>query len=140
MIRFALILLLLSFPAFAADPVSDKLITGPASYIVDGDTLDVGKTRIRLWGINTPERGEPGYDEAKEFLKNLTANATLDCLAMYYDRWKRTVASCKIDGQDVGRIMVLSGMAIDYKKYSDGFYAKDEATARIKGVGFWANQ
>lgn len=35
--------------------------------IVDGDTLDVGKTRVRLALVNTPERGEPGYREATSF-------------------------------------------------------------------------
>ncbi len=37
------------------------------TYIVDGDTLDVGTTRIRLALVNTPEVGEPGYVEAKRF-------------------------------------------------------------------------
>jgi micrococcal nuclease len=36
-------------------------------YIVDGDTLDVGSTRIRLALVNTPEVGQPGYSEAKQF-------------------------------------------------------------------------
>src|SRR6266704_3270244 len=37
------------------------------TYIVDGDTLDVGSTRIRLALVNTPEVGEPGYAGAKQF-------------------------------------------------------------------------
>src|SRR2546427_2804212 len=41
--------------------------TDPATYIVDGDTLDVGATRIRLALVNSPEVGEPGYTEAKQF-------------------------------------------------------------------------
>lgn len=137
MFRIILSLILLSLPAHAADPVADKLISGPATYIVDGDTLDVGKTRVRLWGINTPERGQPGYKDAKEYLRNITANATLNCMAMYYDYWKRTVASCEIEGQDVGRLMVLSGMAIDYKRYSKGFYGESEAAAKASGAGLW---
>ena len=36
-------------------------------YIVDGDTLDVGTTRIRLTLVNSPEVGQPGYQEAKDF-------------------------------------------------------------------------
>lgn len=118
-------------PLAAADyPQTKEIITGSATYIVDGDTLDVGKTRIRLWGINTPERGEQGYQDAKDYLKKLTQNAELRCKIFYYDKWKRTVASCEIEGQDIGRIMVLSGMAIDYKKYSKGFYAEEAARAK----------
>src|SRR6058998_2626902 len=41
--------------------------TDTVTYIVDGDTLDVGSTRIRLALVNSPEVGEPGYTEAKQF-------------------------------------------------------------------------
>ena len=37
------------------------------TYIVDGDTLDVGSTRVRLTLVNSPEVGQPGYTEAKQF-------------------------------------------------------------------------
>ncbi len=121
----------------AGQPAPDHLISGAAEYVVDGDTLDVDDTRIRLWGINTPEKGEPGYQEAKDYLAKITENSKLNCAAFYYDRWKRTVASCEIDGHDVGRMMVLSGMAKDYARYSKGFYAKDEIEARKQKRGFW---
>ena len=41
--------------------------TDTVTYIVDGDTLDVGSTRIRLALVNSPEVGQPGYAEAKGF-------------------------------------------------------------------------
>jgi len=41
--------------------------TDSVTYIVDGDTLDIGSTRVRLTLINTPEVGQPGYTEAKDF-------------------------------------------------------------------------
>jgi endonuclease YncB( thermonuclease family) len=41
--------------------------TGMITEIVDGDTLDVNNVRVRLSLVNTPERGESGYQEAKEF-------------------------------------------------------------------------
>src|SRR2546428_6473780 len=41
--------------------------TDSVMYIVDGDTLDVGSTRIRLALVNSPEVGQPGYTEAKQF-------------------------------------------------------------------------
>src|SRR5436309_5592179 len=41
--------------------------TDSVAYIVDGDTLDVGSTRIRLALVNSPEVGQPGYAEAKQF-------------------------------------------------------------------------
>src|SRR5256885_8038014 len=41
--------------------------TETVTHIVDGDTLDVGSTRIRLTLVNSPEVGQPGYAEGKEF-------------------------------------------------------------------------
>jgi len=41
--------------------------TDSVTYIGDGDTLDVGSTRIRLALVNSPEVGQPGYTEAKQF-------------------------------------------------------------------------
>jgi len=41
--------------------------TDTVTYIVDGDTLDVGSTRIRLALVNSPEVGQPGYAEARQF-------------------------------------------------------------------------
>ena len=41
--------------------------TDTVAYIVDGDTLDVGSTRIRLALVNSPEVGQPGSTEAKQF-------------------------------------------------------------------------
>lgn len=41
--------------------------SGPVRKVVDGDTLDIGDRRIRLALVDTPEIGEPGYEEAKQF-------------------------------------------------------------------------
>jgi len=46
---------------------SAECFSGIVSRVVDGDTLDVGDIRIRLSLVNTPERGEEGFDDATEF-------------------------------------------------------------------------
>jgi endonuclease YncB( thermonuclease family) len=48
-----------------------ECFTGTVTRIVDGDTLDIDGTRIRLALVNTPEIGEPGYSEATAFTKSL---------------------------------------------------------------------
>lgn len=48
-----------------------RCLAGTVTHVVDGDTLDVGDDRIRLALVNTPEVGEPGYQEAKDFTANL---------------------------------------------------------------------
>ena len=50
--------------------------TDTVTHIVDGDTLDVGSTRIRLTLVNSPEVGQPGYSEAKEFTNRTCAVGT----------------------------------------------------------------
>lgn len=52
--------------------------SGYCPYVVDGDTIDVeGIGRIRFVGVNTPERGQPGYQEAKDFVKSLCLGKTI---------------------------------------------------------------
>jgi endonuclease YncB( thermonuclease family) len=50
--------------------------SGKVTDIVDGDTLDINNVRIRLSLVNTPERGEAGYTEAKEFVKSVCSVGT----------------------------------------------------------------
>lgn len=60
---------------------SASCFTGTVTKIVDGDTLDVDGTRVRLALVNTPERGQPGYREATSFTAALCpvgSNAIVD--------------------------------------------------------------
>lgn len=50
--------------------------SGKVTDIVDGDTLDINNIRIRLSLVNTPERGEDGYAEAKEFVESVCSIGT----------------------------------------------------------------
>lgn len=55
-----------------AEKESSYEASGYCYHVVDGDTIDVeGVGRIRLVGVNTPERGEPGYREATDFVKSM---------------------------------------------------------------------
>lgn len=71
--------------------------------IVDGDTLDIKApsgivTRIRLVGIDTPERGEPGFGEAAAALAALCAGKWVTVAPLHKDRWQRTVALVFVEG------------------------------------------
>jgi endonuclease YncB( thermonuclease family) len=48
-----------------------RIGTGNVTYIVDGDTLDLNDIRVRLSLVDTPERGQPGFREAKDFVSSL---------------------------------------------------------------------
>ena len=89
----------------------------------DGDTMRAGDVKIRLWGIDAPERGDPGYRASKDALRDLIEGQTLACDEMYLDRYGRTVARCTLpDGRDLACELVGQDAARDWPKYSKGFY------------------
>src|SRR6266498_188276 len=96
--------------------------------IIDGDTIVAeGKNEsIRLLGINTPERGEFGYQEAKDFLeqKILDQNVTLEFVGNRYDKYNRLLAYIFFNNTNINIKMVENGFANYYfysgrDKYSD---------------------
>lgn len=128
-------------PAFAAD------ISGPAR-IIDGDTIDIGKSRIRLHGIDAPEGKQTCLIEARTYqcgemaamaLANLIGTHWLDCSERDRDQYGRTVAVCYLAGRsiDINREMVRQGWALAYRRYSRD-YLGVEAEAKAARAGIWA--
>lgn len=96
-----------------------------AARIVDGDTLylDGVATRIRLWGVDAPERDEEGFDDATQTLARLVEDETLSCEHVDTDAYKRIVARCYFeDGRDLSAQMIDSGAASEYLRYTHGYY------------------
>jgi hypothetical protein len=61
-----------SDPTLPKETISEGIeISGPVTYVVDGDTLEINDVRIRLSLVNTPEVGEPGFDTVKNFVEKL---------------------------------------------------------------------
>lgn len=90
---------------------------------IDGDTLRIGDERIRLFGIDAPERSDPGGPAATSALQRLL-DLGVTCEAVDTDRYGRTVAMCFTpDGGDVSCAMVAMGHARDWPRYSGGRYA-----------------
>ena len=112
-------------------------ITGPAR-IIDGDTIEINHQRIRLWGIDAPERDQPGGAQATAYLQRMTFNESVNCNPRDTDRYHRIVAKCSAIGHDVGGILVANGLAIDYTRYSHGFYRDEENATRQEKLGIWA--
>ena len=99
--------------------------------VIDGDTsdleVDLGfrtyvEDRFRLYGINTPERGKPGYKEATDFCKQWFANnagiAYIKSFKPYRDKYGRyLVALYKDDtltGQSLNDELVQANLAVVY--------------------------
>jgi len=104
---------------------------GPA-YIVDGDTLVIKKTQIRLYGVDAPEIDHPYGQKAKWALVRLCKGYNVQAHILAEDDYGRTVARCVLpDGRDLSAEMVKIGLAIDWPKFSGGEY-KDLEPPQIR--------
>lgn len=110
------------------------------NYVIDGDTIVANDEKIRLWGINTPEKNNPYFLAAKLLLESLLSKGDLACKFIEKDRYKRSVMHCLIDGLDVGSMMVQTGMAKDYSTYSGDYYQHEEDLAKSKKRGIWSSK
>lgn len=108
--------------------------------VVDGDTIRIEHIKVRLFGMDSPEIGQKGGQDAREHLKGIIAHATLiTCRVTSLDRYGRSVAKCyTINGQDICRAMVRDGYALAYEKYSDE-YSDDQEFAEENNLGEWRN-
>lgn len=108
--------------------LATALITCTSPGIIDGDTIRCASERVRLWGVNSPERGEPGYGEASRHLAQLTTGKVVVCkpppTGQDRDRYGRAVRVCFFGPRDLGREQVRAGHAVDMPRYSKGFYAR----------------
>lgn len=131
-----------------AAPVEEPVeATWTVVHVVDGDTVDVRHTdgtteRVRVVGIDTPERGECGYREASEALAAavlgrevvLTAGARDD-----RDRYDRILRYVDVGGQDAGLTLVELGLAIARYDSRDGYGAHPREAAYVAADDAVAN-
>ena len=117
---------------------SEKNIAKGKAIITDGDTITINGERIRFGGIDTPERGEIGHKFSKQKLKEKIGNNVVICIReKNKDFWKRTVAECFVNDENLSSFMVKNGYACDYVKYSKKKYAKEQEYAKSKKLGIW---
>ncbi len=106
--------------------VDRKILHGPA-YVVDGDTLAICKTKIRLFGIDAPELNHPYGIVAKRAMMALCTGQTIRAEISEFDVHGRTGARCFLaDGRDLSAELVKLGLAIDWPKFSGGIYRSFE--------------
>jgi endonuclease YncB( thermonuclease family) len=105
--------------------------------VIDGDTFVASGIKIRLWGIDAPERDEPLYQHSRQALVHFLESGSLTCSQVDTDRYGRSVMQCDSDQEDVGALMVRAGFAKDFARYSKGFYAAEEDEARRGHLGIW---
>lgn len=131
-------------PSGSASAASADLV-GPVR-VIDGDTLDVGGTRVRLHGVDAPERAQPCLGEdgtewacgdwATAEARTRWEGERAACEVVETDRYGRAVSRCEVDGEDLGATLVGQGMALAYVDYSDDYLPQQRA-AEEAGLGLW---
>lgn len=139
-------LLLIAFVFFQSRPHFDGKVTS----VLDGDTIEVlkdGKAiRIRLNGIDSPEKSQAYGMKAKEFTSDMLFGKTVRVFGKENDRYGRLIADIYIDAANTSgeygawynKVIVVSGYAWHYKAYSkDAELDAAEQTARRMKMGLW---
>ena len=128
-----------------------ETLTGRVVGIADGDTLtlldgsDV-QHKIRLDGIDAPERGQPFGDLSKQSLSDLAFNKDTQARCPKFERYGRRICQVTVVGVDVGLEQIRRGMAWHFKRYESeqsepdrAAYVAAEAEARRAKRGLWAD-
>lgn len=120
---------------------------GAPVRVIDGDTLELGHTRIRLYGIDAPEshqncRNGSGYHypcgkEATQALRTFIGDRKVTCSVRDQDKYGRSVAVCRAGKEEINRWMVRSGWAVAYVHYAKD-YLQEEAEAKADHRGIWS--
>ena len=125
------------------------IFEGRVIAVQDGDTITVldssdANHRIRLLGIDAPEKGQAFGTQSKQSLSEAVFNKVVTIEWSKHDRYRRIVGKVQLNGHDVCLDQVTAGMAWHYKYYEDDqtpedrqLYAAAEIAARAGKVGLW---
>ncbi len=136
-------LFFLSFPNFTlASSFQAKVI-----HVADGDTITVlndakEQIKIRVNGIDCPEKGQAFGKKAKQFTKDLVAGEMVMIQPYKHDKYGRTIGDVILgDGRHLSQELVRAGFAWWFFKYSDDAQLGQlEVEAKIAKVGLWKDR
>ncbi len=126
-------------------------LTGKVVRVADGDTITVlgpgnKQHKVRLGGIDAPEKGQPFGNASRESLASMVAGRNVAVRWHKRDRYGRLVGQVIVDSHDVGLVQLERGMAWHYKAYEREQrpedargYAQAEFGAKSARRGLWAD-
>ena len=121
-------------------PLSLFAFSAKVVKISDGDTITIlqnkEQTKVRLYGIDSPEKKQDYGRKSKQFLASLIAGQVVEVEPKGKDRYKRTLGIIHFKEQDINAQMVLNGYAWAYVIYSR-IYVNQEKLARDNKRGLW---
>jgi endonuclease YncB( thermonuclease family) len=140
----------LIFVAIILLNLNTKIIASEISgfaVITDGDTIKISNNRIRLHGIDAPERNQKCIKNSKEYscgtvatialTKKINKNRVKCLIQKNKDRYNRHIGVCFVKNENINKWMVRNGYAIAYRKYSKD-YISDEKHAKVNKFGLWS--
>lgn len=145
MSRIGLLFALMLFAWVGFAPLAAADVRGVAR-VIDGDTLQIGAARVRLFGIDAPELAQTcGVAHwacgawARDRLVARVSGHAVTCRGRNEDRYGRLIARCDAGQGDLGRALVAEGAAIAYRRYSQA-YVDTETRARLSASGVWRDE
>lgn len=126
-------------------------IEGWVVAISDGDTITLvdhryKQNKVRLTGIDAPEKGQPFGRSSKESLSNLIFGKFVIVETNRQDRYRRNLGKVLVDGVDANLEQINRGMAWHYKAYAReqpaidrDAYSDAESASRAAKRGLWAD-
>ena len=128
---FKLLIFLVIFycPITLAESIKGK------ARIIDGDTIHIGKNKIRLYGIDAPEINQTCTINkiiwecgvvSSQALENIISEEEVRCEILDTDRYKRFVAKCFVKNIHLNQYMIQNGWAVAYRYYSNDFINDEE--------------
>ncbi len=138
------VFLLLSIPLFS---LATDTFTGKVVGVADGDIISVMRqgraVKVRLHGIDCPEKKQPFGTRAKRFTSEMAFGMEVEVRVKDTDRYGRIVGEVILpDGLSLNKQLVYMGLAWWYRKYApnDRTLKALEAGARAERRGLWADK
>ena len=125
-----------------------ETISGKVIRVADGDTITIlnaenKQTKIRLYGIDAPEKAQDFGNKSREKLASLVAGKNINVMVMDIDRYGRSVGRIKIGEQEVAEEMLKAGMVWLYTAYCKipecKHWKELETQAKTAKIGLWSN-
>lgn len=115
-------LILVFFSIFISIALKAEALNGTVVSVNDGDTITVldklsKEHKVRLMGIDAPEKSQAFGIEAKQSLSNYIYKKEVSVEYKKHDKYKRIVGKVTLDGQDICLQMIVDGMAWHYTEY-----------------------
>ena len=123
---------------FTGKVVYDRVLVN-VTRVIDGDTIDSDIGRVRLLGINTPEKKQPFHDEAMNFLKKYEGKK-IEVEERGTDKYERTLGYLFYNNQLINSEILKQGFANLYVYDKDEHYSElksAEEYARNNNLGLW---